>query len=82
MAVSGQRDEFQIARHFYADLGCRYFGTDYSSGSFKYNVNLIGPPLELGGELLAGKKIMQKRLAGRFSLSQCHEAVPPFCTNC
>ena len=39
--------EFQIARHFYADLG-RYFGTDYSSGSFKYNVNLIGPQLELG----------------------------------
>jgi hypothetical protein len=40
--------EFQIARHFYADIGCRYFGTDYSSGSFKYNVNLIGPQLELG----------------------------------
>lgn len=40
--------EFQIARHFYADIGCRYEGTDYSSGSFKYNVNLIGPQLELG----------------------------------
>jgi hypothetical protein len=40
--------DFQIARHIYADIGCRYFGTDYSSGSFKYDVSLIGPQIEFG----------------------------------
>jgi hypothetical protein len=40
--------EFQIARHFYTDIGCRYFGTDYSSGTFKYDVSMIGPQIELG----------------------------------
>jgi|SRR6516225_5637266 hypothetical protein len=40
--------EFQIARHFYTDIGCRYFGTDYSSGAFKYDVSLIGPQIEMG----------------------------------
>ena len=53
--------EFQIARHFYTDIGCRYFGTDYKSGSFKYDVSLIGPQIELGVNFLNSGSVPSAR---------------------